>query len=113
MVEVVDEHNDAVPPGTAGAKVLITNLVNFAQPLIRYEISDAITLAAGDNPTGRPYRRIAAIEGRRAETLRLPTRSGGQAAVHPSALGAAFASSPEVPSTSSSSTGACCRHGSC
>ena len=96
VVEVVDEHNDPVPPGTPGAKVLITNLVNFAQPLIRYEISDAITLAAGDNPTGRPYRRIAAIEGRRAETLQLRARSGGQAAVHPSALGAAFASSPEV-----------------
>jgi phenylacetate-CoA ligase len=96
LVEVVDDHNDAVPPGTPGAKVLITNLVNFAQPLIRYEISDAITLAAGDNPTGRPYRRIAAIEGRRAETLHLPARGGGEAAVHPSALGAAFASSPEV-----------------
>jgi len=96
IVEVVDENNDAVLPGTPGAKVLITNLVNFAQPLIRYEISDAITLAAGDNPTGRPYRRIAAIEGRRAETLRLPARGGGEAVVHPSALGAAFSSSPEV-----------------
>jgi phenylacetate-coenzyme A ligase PaaK-like adenylate-forming protein len=96
IVEVVDEDNVAVPPGTPGAKVLITNLVNFAQPLIRYEISDAITLAAGDNPTGRPYRRIAAIEGRRAETLRLPARGGGEAVVHPSTLGAAFSSSPEV-----------------
>src|SRR3712207_8825470 len=41
MVEVVDKDNEPVPPGTPGAKVLITNLVNFAQPLIRYEISDA------------------------------------------------------------------------
>ena len=96
MVEVVDEHDDAVPPGTPGAKVLITNLVNFAQPLIRYEISDAVTLAAGNNPTGRPYRRIAAIDGRTVEVLHLPARDGGQAAVHPSVLGAAFASSPEV-----------------
>jgi phenylacetate-CoA ligase len=96
IVEVVDEHNDAVPPGTPGAKVLITNLVNFAQPLIRYEISDAVTLAAGDNPTGRPYRRIAAIDGRTVEVLHLPARDGGQAAVLPSVLGAAFASSPEV-----------------
>jgi phenylacetate-coenzyme A ligase PaaK-like adenylate-forming protein len=96
VVEAVDEHNDPVPSGTPGATVLVTNLVNFAQPLIRYEISDAITLAAGDNPMGRPYRRIAAIEGRRAETLHLPARTEGQVAVHPSALGAAFASSPEV-----------------
>ncbi|HWJ54102.1 MAG TPA: AMP-binding protein [Propionibacteriaceae bacterium] len=96
VVEVVDEHNDPVPPGTPGAKVLITNLVNFAQPLIRYEISDAVTLAAGDNPTGRPYRRIAAIDGRTVEILHLPARNGGLAAVHPSVLGAAFTSSPEV-----------------
>ena len=96
LVEVVDEHDDAVPPGTPGAKVLITNLVNLAQPLIRYEISDAVTLAAGDNPAGRPYRRIAAIDGRTVEILHLPARNGGQAAVHPSVLGAAFTSSPEV-----------------
>jgi phenylacetate-CoA ligase len=96
LVEVVDDHNDPVPPGTPGAKVLITNLVNFAQPLIRYEISDAVTLAAGDNPTGRPYRRIAAIDGRTVEILHLPARNGGQATVHPSVLGGALASSPEV-----------------
>ncbi len=96
VVEVVDEQNNPVPAGIPGTKILITNLVNFAQPLIRYEIDDAITLAAGDNPAGRPYRRISAIDGRRAETLYLPTRNGGQVAVHPSTLGAAFTSSPEV-----------------
>ena len=96
LVEVVDEHNRAVPPGTPGAKVLITNLVNFAQPLIRYELTDAVTLAEGPNPAGRPYRRIAAIEGRSAEVLHLPARGGGATAVHPSALGAAFAPVPEV-----------------
>ena len=96
LVEVVDEGNRAVPPGTPGAKVLVTNLVNFAQPLIRYELTDAVTLADGPNPAGRPYRRIAAIEGRSAEVLHLPARGGGATAVHPSALGAAFAPVPEV-----------------
>jgi phenylacetate-CoA ligase len=96
LVEVVDEHDRPVPPGRPGAKVLITNLVNFAQPLIRYEITDAVTLADGPNPAGRPYRRIASIEGRSAEVLHLPARGGGEAAVHPSVLGAAFATFPEV-----------------
>lgn len=96
LVEVVDEHNRPVPPGTHGVKVLITNLVNFAQPLIRYELTDAVTLAEGPNPAGRPYRRIAAIEGRSAEVLHLPARGGGATAVHPSILRAAFAPVPEV-----------------
>ena len=96
LVEVVDERGRPVPPGRPGAKVLVTNLVNFAQPLIRYELTDAVTLAAGPNPTGRPWRRIAAVEGRSEEVLHLPARGGGRAAVHPSALEAALAPAPEV-----------------
>jgi phenylacetate-CoA ligase len=96
LVEVVDEGNRPVPAGTPGFKVLVTNLVNLAQPLIRYEITDAVTLADGPGPAGRPYRRIAAVEGRSAEVLHLPARGGGEAAVHPSALGAAFAGFPAV-----------------
>ena len=97
VVEVVDERDRPVPPGTPGFKVLVTNLVNFAQPLIRYELSDAVTLAAGPNPSGRPYRRLAAVDGRSADVLHLPAGGGdGQVAVHPAALGNAFAGLPDV-----------------
>ena len=96
LVEVVDEHNRPVPAGTPGFKVLISNLVNFAQPLIRYELSDAVTLAAGANPTGRPYRRIASVDGRSIDVLHLPARDGGEVALHPSGFGGAFASLPDV-----------------
>jgi phenylacetate-coenzyme A ligase PaaK-like adenylate-forming protein len=85
-----------VAAGVPGAKVLVTNLVNYAQPLIRYEISDVVTLADGPNPSGRPYRRIASIEGRRMDTLYLPGRGGGEVAMHPFGLGAAFAALPDV-----------------
>lgn len=91
VVEVVDEDDRAVPPGTPGSRVLVTNLVNHAQPLIRYELTDAVTLAEGPNPAGRPYRCVATIDGRSADTLHLPARGGGTTAVHPSALGAAVA----------------------
>jgi phenylacetate-CoA ligase len=91
IVEVVDERDGPVPPGTAGAKVLVTNLVNRVQPLIRYELSDAVTPAGGANPTGRPYACIAGVEGRAADTLELPSRNGGVVAVHPVRLGAPFA----------------------
>jgi AcrR family transcriptional regulator len=71
VVEVVDRHDRPVPPGTPGAKVLITNLVNYAQPLIRYELSDVVTLAARAparcrRPSTSPrWRRWNASPGRR------------------------------------------------
>jgi phenylacetate-coenzyme A ligase PaaK-like adenylate-forming protein len=64
ILEPVDEHNRPVPPGTRSAKVLLTNLFNAALPLIRYEISDEVTVLPGDCPCGSPTMRIADIQGR-------------------------------------------------
>jgi phenylacetate-CoA ligase len=96
VLEVVDQHDQPVPPGTPGHKVLLTNLVNRAQPLIRYELSDSVTLADGPNPLGLPYARIAAIDGRSDDILSFPAVSGGAVAVHPPRLRAPFAALPEV-----------------
>jgi phenylacetate-coenzyme A ligase PaaK-like adenylate-forming protein len=85
-----------VPPGEAGAKVLLTNLVNRTQPLIRYELSDSVTLEPGPDPSGRPYTRIARVDGRSDDILRLPAARGGEVAVHPFRLRAPFASLPAV-----------------
>jgi phenylacetate-coenzyme A ligase PaaK-like adenylate-forming protein len=87
VVEVVDEGDRPVPAGVPGAKVLVTTLLNRAQPLIRYELSDRVTRAAGPNPAGRPYTLLERIEGRTADTLRLPARGGGEVAVMPYRLG--------------------------
>jgi phenylacetate-coenzyme A ligase PaaK-like adenylate-forming protein len=43
IVELVDENDDPVPAGTPSAKVLLTNLNNRVQPLIRYELTDCLT----------------------------------------------------------------------
>jgi phenylacetate-CoA ligase len=96
VLEVVDRHHRPVPPGTPGHKVLLTNLVNHAQPLIRYELSDSVTLAGGPNPLGLPYARIAAIDGRSDDIITLPAAGGGRVAVHPFRLRAPFAALPEV-----------------
>ena len=90
IVEVVDEANHPVPPGTLGSKVLLTNLVNRAQPLIRYELSDAIELEVGPDPSGRPFDRIARIDGRSDDVLQLPGRWGTVVTVHPYRLRAPF-----------------------
>jgi phenylacetate-CoA ligase len=90
VIEIVDRAGDPVPPGTPGDRVLITNLVNRAQPLIRYELTDSVTLAAGPNPTGMPWSRIEQVDGRSAEILRLPGRRG-EVQVHPYRLRQPFA----------------------
>jgi phenylacetate-CoA ligase len=45
-------------------------------------------------PCGRPFRLLAAIEGRNDDTLYLPAAAGGTAAVHPLALRSALAGIP-------------------
>jgi phenylacetate-CoA ligase len=67
LVELVDDGNRPVPDGTPSAKVLVTNLHNRTQPLIRYELTDRFVrhpAAAGD-----AFPR-ATVEGRADDTFR-------------------------------------------
>ena len=90
ILEVVDEHDRPVAPGVPGYKVLVTSLVNRALPLIRYELTDTVTVAPGPDPSGRPYTRIERIDGRNDDALRLPAAGGGEAVVLPHRLRAPF-----------------------
>jgi putative adenylate-forming enzyme len=83
IVEVVDEQNQPVPDGLPGYKVLITNLFNFTQPLIRYEISDMVTMSPELCPCGRPYRLVTLVEGRSDDIIYLQTPQGRDMPVHP------------------------------
>lgn len=82
ILEVVDRDNRPVPTGVAGEKVLVTNLFNRALPLIRYEVSDLVTVADGPCPCGRPYVRLVSIVGRREDILSLPAHNGARVDVH-------------------------------
>jgi phenylacetate-CoA ligase len=75
IVELVDERGAPVAPGTTSAKVLVTNLSNLAQPLIRYELTDRFTQVAGDWPDGHLR---ATVQGRNDDVLQI-----GGADVHP------------------------------
>ena len=65
ITEVIDEHHRPVLPGMLGAKVLVTVLFSRTVPLIRYEMSDSVRLAAaggrrrahGSSRSCRPTRR--------------------------------------------------------
>lgn len=78
VVEIVDEANRPVPDGTPGAKYLLTNLYNFTQPLIRYEVTDVLTRAPRLCSCGRPFSLISSIGGRSEDVLYLPSREGGK-----------------------------------
>jgi putative adenylate-forming enzyme len=67
-VHVVDEDLRPAPPGQTG-RVIITNLFNYTQPLIRYQMDDEIVLSAEPCQCGWPFPIIDKIAGRREETL--------------------------------------------
>ena len=96
VVEIVDDDARPVAPGTAGAKVLVTNLENHTLPLIRYALEDRVVESPEPNPAGRPFRHLASIDGRTADTLTFPGRAGGTVSVQPLRLGAPFAGLPQV-----------------
>lgn len=82
VFEAVDEDGHAVPPGTPSARVLLTTLFNGVLPLIRYEVSDVVTMADGSCPCGRPFARVASISGRREEYLWLRAIVGRHVRIH-------------------------------
>jgi hypothetical protein len=99
VVEVVDEHDRPLPPGAPGHKVLSTNLVSRVQPLLRYELTDSVTLAGGPNPLGLPYARIAAVDSRSDDVITLPGRAEARSRSTRSGCGAVLgaAGGPPVP----------------
>ena len=61
----------------------MTVLFSRTQPLIRYEMSDSVTLASEPCDCGLPFRTISAIEGRVEDTLTLPGTGGAAVRIHP------------------------------
>lgn len=82
LIEVVDEKNQPVPDGTPGFKLLITNLFDYTQPLIRYEISDMVTMSTETCPCGRPFKMLSDIEGRNNDLIYLPNDKGQDVLIH-------------------------------
>src|SRR5688572_28410136 len=78
LLEVVDENNEPVPDGEKGAKVLVTNLANYVQPIIRYEIGDIVTMATEKCGCGSNMPLIQCVEGRDSETFEIKTDKGAR-----------------------------------
>ena len=96
LFEVVDDAGEPAAPGTPGARVLVTNLFARTLPVIRYELSDMLTLARASCPCGRPFRLVERIAGRSEDVLVLPGRGAESVRVHPTVLTGALERVPGV-----------------
>jgi phenylacetate-CoA ligase len=70
IVEVLDESGRPCQPGATG-RVVVTDLHNFATPLIRYELGDYAEVG-GACPCGRQLPTLARVLGRRRNMVVLP-----------------------------------------
>lgn len=86
QLEVVDDEYRPVPPGEPGSRLLLTNLYNRTQPLIRYELNDLLTVSPDPCPCGRPFPLLETVGGRSDDVLELPATEGGTIKVHPVTL---------------------------
>jgi len=77
---------DSVPPGEGSGRLILTNLYNYTQPLIRYEMNDELIPAEGRCPWGSPFPLVRGVAGRVEEILWFNRRDGGRDYVHPIAL---------------------------
>ena len=85
ILEPVDAHGRAVAPDTPGATTLLTNLANHVQPLIRYDLGDAVTLVSAACECGSPLP-VIEVQGRSDDTLRLGRPGAEPVGVLPLAL---------------------------
>jgi hypothetical protein len=89
LAEYTDDEGRPVPDGVASSKVLVTNLHNLTQPIIRYELTDRFTPAGTSE--GGALRASAEGAVRRPVPLRrgqrAPVRARGPAAARPGGAG--------------------------
>lgn len=85
ILEPVDARYQPVPPGQASRTVLLTNLVNRVQPIIRYDLGDSITVSPDPCPCGSPLPAIR-VEGRLDEILSFSPPGGEAVKLPPRAL---------------------------
>jgi phenylacetate-CoA ligase len=64
ILEPADADGNVVPYGQPAERMLLTNLFNLTQPLIRYDLADAVTMTDEPCPCGCAHRRITSVNGR-------------------------------------------------
>ncbi|MFI7676336.1 phenylacetate--CoA ligase family protein [Actinophytocola sp. NPDC049390] len=95
ILEPVDADHQPVPPGQRSHTALLTNLANRSQPILRYDLGDAVLLRPDPCPCGDPLPAIQ-VQGRTADLLTFPTRGGDPVTIAPLAISLAIERLPGV-----------------
>jgi phenylacetate-coenzyme A ligase PaaK-like adenylate-forming protein len=85
LLEPVDREYCPTPPGEASHTVLLSNLGNRVQPVIRYDLGDSMTVNPEPCPCGNPLPAIR-VEGRRDDVLSMRAPNGSFVRLLPLAL---------------------------
>lgn len=95
ILEPVDTDYQPTPLGQLSHSVLLTNLANRVQPLIRYDLGDSVVLKPEPCACGSPLPAMRVV-GRQGDILRLATPTGGSVALLPLVIGAVVEETPGV-----------------
>jgi phenylacetate-coenzyme A ligase PaaK-like adenylate-forming protein len=95
MLEPVDADYRPVPPGVQSHTVLISNLANRVQPILRYDLGDRILERPNPCPCGNPLPAIR-VQGRAADMLTFPTDGGERIKMPPLLFGTSLYQIPGI-----------------
>lgn len=95
ILEPVEADYRPTPPGQRSHTVLLTNLANLVQPIIRYDLGDSITARPDPCPCGNTLPAIR-VEGRCDDVLSLVTSGGEKVWILPLAIGSVVDETPGV-----------------
>lgn len=90
LLEIVDENGHRVPNGESG-EIVVTDLLNRAQPLLRYRLGDVGVIDAEPCACGRPFPVLKSLLGRSNDVLRTPS---GLVSVY--SFASAFSKNPAI-----------------
>jgi len=85
VLEPIDARGRPCAIGERSASVLLTNLANRVQPLIRYDLGDSISIKPGRCACGSPFAAIQ-VEGRRDDIVAFDDERGEPVSMPPLAL---------------------------
>ncbi len=95
VLEAVDENLRPTPRGEPSHTVLLTNLANRVQPIIRYDLGDSVLERPDPCPCGSPLPAIRVV-GRRDDILRLIGADGRIVRIVPLAISGVVDETPGV-----------------
>lgn len=100
VVEPVGADYRPVPPGERSHTVLVSNLANRVQPILRYDLGDRIVQRPDPCPCGDPLPAIR-VQGRAADVLAFPAkgrggRNAGRVEIAPLAFGTLVDRTPGI-----------------